>query len=88
MKEETKILQLLSYARANLFVQEGPPVVCIGQYYFTQKSFSKILLSKMTSRNSPGPDAPFLPSRKRRTQAGSSYQVQRNKAYPSNAQSN
>ena len=48
MKEKTKILQLLSYARANLFVQEGPPVVCIGQYYFTQKSFSKILLSKMT----------------------------------------
>ncbi len=35
MKEETEILQLLSYARSNLFVQEESPVVCIGQYYFT-----------------------------------------------------
>lgn len=48
MKEKTKILQLLSYAHANLFVQKEPPVVRIVQYYFTQKSFSKILLSKMT----------------------------------------
>ena len=69
MKEETEILQLLSYARANLFVQEAP-VVCIVQYHFTQKSFSKILLTKMTSRNSLGPDAPFLPAFKKTPDAG------------------